>query len=652
MRSGIVPDQMDTAVRPQDDLYGYVNGGWLADATIPQDRSSYGTFDILRERAEFDMRALLEESGDSDGASPAPGTLARRLYAAFLDEQRADQLGITPIADLLAQADQVDDGAAAMVLLGRLQRYGVGGLVEAYVDTDRGQPDRYVTYLEQAGIGLPDESFYREEEYAQIREAYVAHVTRTFVVAGMSQAAAEADAAAVMTLETALAAGHWDNVACRDVVKSYTLTDLSGLEELAGAVPWRAWLDALGAPESAATALVTRQPSALQALSEQISAVAAPVWRAWVRWMILHAYSPYLTRELSAESFDFYGRVLSGIPEQRDRWRRGVALVNDLVGEDAGQLYVARHFPAHASERMSVLVDNLIEAYRRDIRDLAWMTPDTRERALAKLDSFTAKIGHPQRWRDYSGLKFDADDLVGAVQAAQNFEADRMWAKLDGPVDRDEWFMNAQTVNAYYNPGMNEIVFPAGILQPPFFDVDADDAVNYGAIGAVIGHEIGHGFDDQGSRYDGRGELVDWWTAEDRAAFDERAQALIVQYDGFHPRNLPDEKVNGALTVGENIGDLGGVTIAHLAYRISLAGHEAPVIDGLTGDQRFFAGWAQIWRIVSRPEEAKRRLALDPHSPGEFRANIVRNLTEFHDAFEVREGDELWLPEDRRVRIW
>jgi len=664
MRSGIDLAGIDTTIRPQDDLFGFVNAAWIAATPVPPDRGRYGTFDILRERAEEDMRTLLTENRDdvaANGDSAAdpvtadarrPGALARTLCASFLDQARAEAEGLAPIAPLLAEAAGVEDGAAAMVLLGRLQREGVGGLVEAYVNTDPGQPDRYVTFLEQSGIGLPDEAYYREDAYAPIRTAYLAHLTKVFAIGGADEATAAADAERVMGLETRLAAGHWDRVTRRDAVKSYTLTHLAGLTEQAPHVPWREWLAATGAPDTAYDALVMRQPSFLAALSEQLRETDVASWRAWLRSAILHAYAPYLHDALVAENFDFYGRTLSGTPQQRDRWKRGVALVDQLVGEDAGRLYVERHYPPHASERMAELVGNLVEAYRRDIGELAWMTPATREKALAKLDAFTPKIGCPARWRDYTGLTFSEDDLLGNVRAGYAFETDRMWRKLGAPIDRDEWFMNAQTVNAYYNPGMNEIVFPAAILQPPFFDVDADDAVNYGAIGSVIGHEIGHGFDDQGSRYDGAGALLDWWTEADRAAFDERAGRLITQYDGFHPRDLPQEQVNGALTVGENIGDLGGVTIAHLAYRIARGDADAPIIDDLTGDQRFFAGWAQIWRMAARPEEARRLLAVDPHSPGEFRANIVRNLTEFYDAFDVREGDALWLPEQERVRIW
>ncbi|WP_116114741.1 M13 family metallopeptidase [Austwickia chelonae] len=656
MRSGIDRAAMEPTIRPQDDLYGHVSAGWLSTAEIPHDRSRFGAFDDLRDRAEENMRALLEEESasreDTSGASRRPGDLAKDLYASFLDESAVEEAGLSTVAAVLERVDTVADSAELMVLLGSLQREGVGGALEPYVNTDAGQPDRYVVYVEQSGLGLPDEAYYREESYADLRESYVSHLARLFTLAGDAEQEARQRAAEVMGLESRLAAGHLDRVSCRDAVKSYNLTDSKGLVEHAPGVPWEQWLTAAGAPQEAFGALVMRQPAYLQTLAHELTSTPVTVWRSWLRASVLHAYAPYLPAEVVAEHFDFYGRALSGVPEQRARWKRGAALVDQLLGEDAGRLYVERHFPAEAKERMTVLVDNLVAAYRHDINRLDWMTPQTRQKALAKLDLFTPKIGFPDRWRDYTGLRIERDDLLGNVRRAQMFETDRMWAKLGGPIDRDEWFMNAQTVNAYYNPGMNEIVFPAAILQPPFFDAEADDAVNYGAIGSVIGHEIGHGFDDQGSRYDGHGQLIDWWTEADREAFDVKATALIAQYDAFSPRGLPDEKVNGALTVGENIGDLGGVTVAYLAYRLSLGDEDAPELDGFTGDQRFFMGWARIWRTLCRPEEAKRLLSIDPHSPGEFRANIVRNLTEFYEAFDVREGDALWLPESERVRIW
>jgi len=400
--------------------------------------------------------------------------------------------------------------------------------------------------------------------------------------------------------------------------------------------------------------LVVRQPDYVRTFAGLWASEPLADWQAWASWRVLRSRAPYLNAAIVEEAFDFNGRTLSGTQENRERWKRGVSLVQDLLGEVVGKLYVAQHFPPEAKQRMQVLVENLQEAYRRNIAELEWMGADTRRAALAKLEKFTPKIGYPDRWRDYSGVRIDPSDLVGNYRSGYAADHDRDLDKLGGPVDRDEWFMTPQTVNAYYNPGMNEIVFPAAILQPPFFDMNADDAANYGGIGAVIGHEIGHGFDDQGAKYDGDGNMVDWWTDADRAEFGQRTKALIEQYNQFAPKDLPgNHKVNGEFTIGENIGDLGGLSIALVAYQIALGGAPAPVIDGLTGLQRVFFGWAQVWRTKARAEEAIRRLAVDPHSPPEFRCNgVVRNLDTFHEAFEVEPGDELYLDPAERVRIW
>ena len=664
-RSGIETAGMDTAVRPQDDLFGFVNGTWVAQTAIPADKGRFGTFDQLRDEAQEHVRVLLEDASgavvereaeaarrpDSDGAAETDLTaLVGALYASFMDTDRVEELGLDPVRAELDAIDAATDTEALWRQLGRSMREGVSGPLVAYVNTDKRASDRYVTYLYQGGLGLPDEAYYREEQYGAIREAYVAHVGRMLALAQRPDPAGEA--AAIMAFETRLAAAHWDRVATRDAVKTYTRVTGAQLEELAPDVPWEAWREGLGAPESVFEPCIVGMPSFVEALSEAVRDVPHETWQAWARWHLLSARAPYLSSGFVEEDFDFFGRTLSGTPQLRERWRRAIGLVDALAGEATGRLYVRRHFSPAAKERMQVLVANLVEAYRRDISELSWMSPATREKALEKLAKFTPKIGYPDRWRDYAGLEFTAGDLVGNVRRGYAFEADRDWRKLGGPVDRDEWFMSPQTVNAYYNPGMNEIVFPAAILQPPFFDAGADDAVNYGAIGSIIGHEIGHGFDDQGSRYDGDGELVDWWTEADRERFDALAGALIAQYDALSSRDLPGETVNGKLTVGENIGDLGGVTIAHLAYRISLAEEAAPELDGFTGDQRFFLGWAQGWRGKARPEEAKRLLALDPHSPMDLRANIVRNLVEFHEAYDVQPGDGLWLEPDERVRIW
>ncbi len=650
MRSGIDPADLDREVRPQDDLFGHVNSRWVARTEIPGDRGRYGTFDILREQAEEHVRTLIElvAAGDAE-----PGSVARKvgdLYASFMDEEAVERLGVAPLTEGLAAVERVDGSAALLRLLGALGREGVDGLVHPIVSTDDRDPEAYVVYLEQAGLGLPDESYYREDTHAETRTAYVGHVARMLALAGLPDA--EAAAATVMALETRLAAGHWDKVANRDPVRTYTKVDRAALAELTPDVDWDGFLAGLKAPPSTLDAAVARQPSFLSAMAAALADEPIEAWRAWLRWRVVHAFAPYLSSALVEENFDFYGRTLSGVPEMRERWKRGVSLVEDALGEAVGQLYVEEHFPPHAKDRMVHLVENLVEAFRRDFSRLSWMGEQTRREALAKLEAFTAKIGYPDRWRDYSSLAVDAGDLAGNVRRAAAFELDRNLAKLGGPVDRDEWFMTPQTVNAYYNPGMNEIVFPAAILQPPFFDVDADDAVNYGGIGAVIGHEVGHGFDDQGSQFDGTGSLRNWWTDEDRARFDERAQRLIAQFSVLEPHDAPGHKVNGALTVGENIGDLGGLTIGYAAYRIATEGTEPPVMDGLTGDQRFFVGWAQVWRGRSREAEAIRLLSIDPHSPIELRANTARNLTEFHEAFDVGEADGMWLPEDERVRIF
>ena len=663
LRSGIDLDALDAATRPQDDLYRHVNGRWIDSHEIPADRARDGAFRALHDRAEEHVRDIIVEAGERAAAgtddATDPQALARTqvgaMFASFMDTDRIAELGTTPLeADLAPVRDAADRDALTRVL-GSLQRTGAASGLAFWVDNDAHDPESYVVYLMQSGLGLPDESYYREEQHADKRAAYVGHVERMLALAGWPDPAEAA--ARVMALETRLAAGHWDKVTNRDPVKTYTLLDLAGLTDLGPQITWSAYLDGLGAPANAFDAVVVRQPDHITSVSAALTEEPVQAWRDWLAWHVVHAHAPYLASAFVEENFDFYGRTLSGVPEMRERWKRGVGLVEEALGEAVGQLYVERHFPPHAKEAMVGLVDNLVEAFRRSLSQVPWMGEDTRREALAKLGQFTPKIGYPQRWRDYGALEVRADDLLGNVRRAVAFEVDRQYAKLGGPVDRDEWFMTPQTVNAYYNPGLNEIVFPAAILQPPFFDVDADDAVNYGGIGGVIGHEIGHGFDDQGSKYDGAGRLEDWWTAQDRTEFEARTTALIAQYDAFVPAQLAgtDHHVNGALTIGENIGDLGGLSIAFKAYRIALGGDlgSAPVIDGLTGAQRVLLGWAQVWQTKARDEEAIRLLAIDPHSPAEFRCNgIVSNVDEFYDAFDVAEGDALYLAPEERVRIW
>ncbi|MDG3010362.1 peptidase M13 [Rhodococcus sp. D2-41] len=651
IKSGIDLTHLDPATRPQDDLFVHVNGRWLTDHEIPADRAVDGAFRTLYDRAEVDVRSIIESAADADAE---PGSITRKigdLYASFMDTDAVAAAGLAPLEQELAQVRAVADRDELAALLGRLQRVGVGGLVGNFVDTDAKDSERYLVHLNQSGLGLPDESYYREDTYAPIREKYVAHVAAMLTLAGFDDV--EALAQRIFELETALAAAHWDVVRNRDADLTYNLHTLADLDTLAPGFPWRAWALALGGTEESFHEVVARQPGFLTGAAQLWSERGLDEWKAWLSWRVIRSRAPYLTDELVQENFEFYGKTLTGTEELRDRWKRGVSLVEDLLGEAVGKLYVEQHFPESSKARMEELVANLIEAYRRNISVLEWMSPATREAALRKLDKFTPKIGYPAKWRDYSAVQVTRGDLVANYRSGYAAEHDRDLAKLGGPVDRDEWFMTPQTVNAYYNPGMNEIVFPAAILQPPFFDPDADDAANYGGIGAVIGHEIGHGFDDQGAKYDGDGNMVDWWSDDDRAEFGKRTRALIEQYGQFSPKGLDGHKVNGELTIGENIGDLGGLSIALAAYRIATDGAEPPAIDGLTGIQRVFFGWAQVWRTKARESEAIRRLAIDPHSPPEFRCNgVIRNVDDFHAAFDVAAGDALYLDPAERVRIW
>ncbi|SDS73581.1 endothelin-converting enzyme [Nocardioides scoriae] len=640
---------MNPAIRVQDDLFGHVNGTWLETARIPDDRSSWGPFVVLADQAEEHVREIVEACAQGR----VEGEEARKigdLYASFMDEERIEELGHSPIVPLLEQIDAITDLPGLAAFLGSFERRGGGGLFGSYVDSDDRDSDRYLVQLGQGGIGLPDESYYRDEKYAEIRDKYLAYLRTLLTLAELPDA--EATAARVLALETRIAEGHWERAATRDVIKTYNLRTLAELEATVPSFDFTAWVSGLGGTRDTVFETVVRQPSFFEHLETVLGETSIADWKAFLQVRAIRTAASYLSSDFVETNFDFYGRTLSGTPELRARWKRGVGLVQGALGEAVGQEYVARHFPPRSKELMDALVGNLLEAYRQSITELDWMTEETKQRAFDKLDTFLPKIGYPTKWRDYSALEVSADDLLGNVLASTAFETDRELRKIGAPVDRDEWFMLPQTVNAYYNPGTNEICFPAGILQKPFFDAEADPAENYGGIGAVIGHEIGHGFDDQGAQYDGHGNLNDWWTADDKAAFEVKSKALVAQYDAFEPRDLPGEHVNGSLTVGENIGDLGGLTIALRAYRIFLGDQPVPERDGLTGVQRLFLNWAYVWRTKRRKELAETFLATDPHSPPEFRANIARNLAEFHEAFEVRPGDQLWLDPEDRVRIW
>jgi putative endopeptidase len=655
IRSGIDLSYVDANARPQDDLFGHVNGRWLAEHDIPADRATDGAFRHLFDRAEAQVRDLIIEASQSGAAVGTDEQRVGDLYASFLDEQAVERSGTQPLLDELAAIDAAADSAALAAVVGALQRTGMGGGIGIYVDTDSKDSTRYLVHFNQSGIGLPDESYFRDEQHANVLAAYPGHIARMFsLVFGGDPSDHAETAARIVALETKMAAAHWDVVKRRDADLTYNLRTFAELQADKVGFDWAGWVTALGTTPEIVAEIIVRQPDYLTAFAALWASEDLEDWKCWARWRLIHARAPWLTRDLVAEDFEFYGRLLTGAEQIRDRWKRAVSLVESLMGDAVGKLYVARHFPPGAKARIDALVDNLQEAYRISISDLDWMTPQTRERALAKLSKFTAKVGYPAKWRDYSKLVIDRDDLYGNYRRGYAVNHDRELAKLGGPVDRDEWFMTPQTVNAYYNPGMNEIVFPAAILQPPFFDAEADDAANYGGIGAVIGHEIGHGFDDQGAKYDGDGNLVDWWTDDDRTEFGARTKALIEQYDAYTPRELDSgHHVNGAFTVGENIGDLGGLSIALLAYQLSRSGRPAPVIDGLTGVQRVFFGWAQVWRTKSRNAEAIRRLAVDPHPPPEFRCNgVIRNVGAFYDAFDVAQDDALFLDPQHRVRIW
>lgn len=648
LKSGIDLAHRDRSVRPQDDLFDHVNGKWLAEHEIPADRALDGAFRKLFDEAEENVRVIIEDAAQQGNEPTSDAGRIGGLYASFMDTDRINERGLTPLHEEFGAVDAVQDPAALAQLMGVLQREGAGGAIGYYINTDAKQSDRYLVYLSQAGIGLPDESYYRDDQFAPIREKYLAHLDRMFTLCD-----ADASANDVFELEKRLAAGHWDVIKRRDAELSYNLLTLDALAELAPNFPWAEWIKGLNATEDQFSEVVVRQPDFLRTLSELWAQVPLETWKDWLKWRIINARAPYLTDEIVEANFDFHGRTLSGAEIIRDRWKRAVSLVESLLGEAVGKLYVDKHFPPESKARMQELVGNLIEAYRQSISTLEWMSPETREAALRKLEKFTPKIGYPEEWKDYSNVVIDRADLYGNVRRGSAAEHDREFAKLGGPVDRGEWFMTPQTVNAYYNPGMNEIVFPAAILQPPFFDPEADDAANYGGIGAVIGHEIGHGFDDQGSKYDGDGNLVNWWTEHDRAEFSKRTAKLIAQYNEFEPKALPGKKVNGDFTIGENIGDLGGLAIALKAYKLANDGSEPPVLDGLSGLQRVFFGWAQIWRTKVRNEEAERRLATDPHSPPEFRCNgVLRNIDDFYTAFEVSESDALYLEPNERVKIW
>ena len=653
-----VLDGADPAVRMQDDLFRAVNGAWIRDKEIPADLASYGSFVKLRLESEANVRAIIEDlaSGEQEGDAKKISD----LFSSWMDTDTLNRLGVAPLGkdlELVEAASSHDELAEAV---GSLMATGVASFFSVGVGTDINDPSRYVTFLGQSGLGLPDEAYYREEQHAETLAKYSDFVPRLLALGyGLSEEAARAQADVVLRLETAIASAHMDVVDARDADKLNNPFVWADFVESAPGFAWDAALAGAQMPVDGSSDVIVMQPHALREAARLWDETPLADLKAYTRWCILRARATFLTEEIDRANFDFYGKVLAGSTEQRERWKRGVAVVEDALGEALGREYVARHFPPEHKEKMLQLVGDLLEAYRRSISALDWMGEETKARALAKVDAFSLKIGYPDEWRDYSDLKV-GEDLVDNIRAANRWENARDFAKLGKPMDRSEWLMFPQSVNAYYYPVWNEIVFPAAILQFPFFDPERDAALNYGAIGAVIGHEIGHGFDDRGSRFDADGAIRNWWTDADRAAFEERTRALVAQYDAYIPAELgPDgPHVNGRLTLGENIGDLGGLSIALKAYEIALEREgktldDADVIDGHTAAQRFFLSWARAWRSKSRVERTETQLATDPHSPQEFRTNgVVKNIDAFAEAFGLQPGDALYLPTEERVRIW
>ncbi len=651
LSAGIATEYIDPAVRPQDDFYEYLNGKWMKTVEIPADKSSWGSFAKLRDDTLPQLRGIIEKAA---AGNPAKGTDAQRIgdyYASFMDEAKLEQLGITPLNGELAKIAALKDKSELPALLAHLGKIGVNVPYDFGIHQDNKDSTKYVADIYQSGLGMPDRDYYLKADDAKLADAkakYLTHVEKTLALAGDKNAADNAKA--IVDFETELAKVQWTKVELRDPIKAYNKVPLADMGKVAPDYDWNGYLQATGIAGKA-TYVIVSQPTYLKGFAEISNKTSLDTWKAYLTMHLLDAYGSYLNKAFVDERFDFYGKTLSGVKEMEPRWKRGVGAIERSQGESLGKLYVAEYFPPERKARMEALVKNLLVAYKQSIDKLDWMSPATKKEAQAKLAKFTPKIGYPNKWKDYSALVVARDDLVGNVMRSREVEYNRELNKLGKPIDRDEWGMTPQTINAYYNPEMNEIVFPAAILQPPFFDANADDAVNYGGIGAVIGHEISHGFDDQGAQYDGDGNLRDWWTPADHKNFEAKTKMLVNQYNQFEP--IKGYHVNGELTLGENIADNSGLAIAYKAYKISLKGKKAPVIDGLTGEQRLYMGWAQVWRTKMREQQQIVQVKTDPHSPGQFRANgTLRNQPGFYDAFKVKQGDKMYLAPQERVIIW
>jgi len=647
--SGIDLASMDTNVRPGDDFYAYVNGTWIANAEMPADKSRYGEFAILRDDSQEKVRAIIEVSASGDFEQGTDEQKVGDLYNSFMNIEARDAKGITPLQPELDRIESISDYADLAVYFAETTKRNLDAPFGFGQVADFKNPKEYMIYAAQSGLGLPDREYYLKDDAAaeELRQKYVAHIERMYDLAGFADGAAAA--ATIMALETRLAEQNMSKEDTRNWSANYNKVAVEDLPEIMPNFNWDGFLEEAGLQQVSAIVVITTDY--MRALDGIIVDTDLDTWKTYFQWSALNQTTARLTSAIDAQNFDFYSRTLSGTQEQREMWRRGVDVVNAGLGEVVGKVYVKNHFPPEAKERMLELVANLVIAYEKSIKELDWMSEETKLEALDKLSKFTPKIGYPDEWRDYSALTIDADDLYGNAERAALAEYQRLLDRQGQPVDRAEWGMTPQTVNAYYMPPLNEIVFPAAILQPPLFNLQADDAVNYGAIGAIIGHEIGHGFDDTGSTFDGDGILRNWWTEQDRDEFKKRTDVLVDQYNEFKP--FDDLSVNGEFTLGENIGDLGGISIGLLAYKMSLNGEEAPVIDGFTGEQRVFLGFAQIWRGIIRDESLRKLIATDSHSPRIYRTNgAVRNVPEFYEAFDVSENDALYLAPEDRVKIW
>ena len=649
LTSGINKKNMDTNVKPGDNFADYVNGTWYNNTKIPADKASYGAFDLLYDQSQLDVKAIIENAAKSNNADGSDEQKIGDYYASFMNRKDRDARGIIPIQSELKTIDAIANYTDLAGYFGTSNRTGVTNPFNISVSQDSKNPNEYALTTWQSGLGLPEREYYTstDAKMLDIRKKYVAHVEKMLQLCNIENPAE--NAAKIMALETTIASSHMKKEDTRDVVKLYNKYNTADLITLAPDFDWAAMLKTAGMDKE--KIIIISQIEYTKSLNNIIKNTPLDSWKIYLKWGLIKRNANRLNTALDNESFAFYGKTLYGVEKQEEDWKRAVNGVNGAMGEMVGKVYVKKHFSPEAKERMVMLVKNLLKAYAESIKKLEWMSADTKKQALAKVDKFMIKIGYPDTWRDYSSLQIAKNDMYGNSVRANEFEYQRNLNKLGKPVDRTEWGMTPQTVNAYYNPSLNEIVFPAAILQPPFFDLNADDAVNYGGIGAVIGHEIGHGFDDQGSAFDGDGVMKNWWTDADLKAFKAKTAALETQYNSF--KAFPDLNVNGAFTLGENIGDLGGLSIAIKAYKASLNGKEAPVMDGFTGMQRVFLGWGQVWGEKTREEALRSQIAGDPHSPAKFRINgVVRNVPEFYEAFKIKPTDSLYLAPEKRVKIW